>query len=688
MSAELFLEIGTEEIPAGFLPKAMADLEAMLGKELESARIPFGAMRTFATPRRLAVSVAGVALEQERQEVTATGPSVKVAFDEQGNPTKAALGFARSQGVEVSELSMAKTDKGEYLYISKVLEGRPTADLLPEILPRVIAGIPFRKSMRWKDLEVRFARPIHWLVALFDGSLLPFSFGNLESGNLSRGHRFMAPEAFPVQGVESYLAEAERRFVIPDPNKRRQIIAREIERLAHAVGGEVLPDEALLEEVSFLVEYPVALLGSFEEKYLVLPRELLITSMREHQRYFCLADKDGKLLPRFITISNTAPEDPAVVVQGNERVIRPRLADAMFFWEKDRKVKLESRLEALKNVVYQARLGTSYEKVMRFRELAVGLARQLDPAAEALTDRAALLAKCDLETGMVYEFPELQGVMGREYALLEGEDPRVAKAIYEHYLPTQAGGELPTDNVGAFVSIADKIDTLCGCFGVGLIPTGTADPYALRRNAIGILSIILDRGYRLCLPELVDGSLALLEKKLERPIAAVTAEVLEFIRLRFFNMLTAKGHPQDVVDAVLSASFDDPIDALERVKALAELKGQADFEPLAVAFKRVVNIIKGGVPASADPDLFQEPCEGELLRAAEKARKEVADKVQAGDYPAALRTIAALRGPVDAFFDGVMVMAEEEAVRTNRLALLTAVARLFEGIADFARIAA
>jgi glycyl-tRNA synthetase beta chain len=668
MSAELFLEIGTEEIPAGFLKPAMLDLERLMRKELETARIAFGGIRTFATPRRLAISVAGVATEQERQELTAAGPSVKVAFDEQGNPTKAAIGFARANGVEVSDLSRMETDKGTYVFISKVIEGRPTADLLPEILPRVIGAIPFRKSMRWKDLDTRFARPVHWIVALFEGLVVPFRFGNLEAGNISRGHRFMAPDPFPVQGVSSWLEEAERRFVIPDPEKRKAIIAREIERVAHATGGELNADEELLDEVACLVEDPSPLCGAFEEKYLELPRELLITSMREHQRYFTMVDREGKLLPRFITVSNTRVEDPAVVVQGNERVLRARLSDAMFFWKEDRKVKLESRLDALS-------------------DLAVDMARRLDPEVEALTERAARLAKCDLETGMVYEFPELQGIMGREYARLEGEDPRVATAIHEHYLPIQAGGELPTDNVGAFVSIADKVDTICGCFGVGLIPTGTADPYGLRRNAIGILNIILDRGFRLSIPDLIHRSVGLLAEKLTRPAPEVRNDVLEFIRLRFFNMLTAQGHPQDVVDAVLSASFDDSLDAQARVRALAEMKGREDFLPLAVAFKRVVNIIKGGVGEEANPALFQESCERDLFSALQKVRSESGEKVRSGDYAGALQTIATLHEPVDAFFEGVMVMAREEAVKVNRLALLTGVARLFEGIADFSKIA-
>jgi len=684
MSAELFLEIGTEEIPAGFLTPARKDLERLLRKEFDAAGLAYGAIRAFATPRRIAIAVADLAKETPRQELNLTGPSVKVAFDADGNPTKAGQGFARSNGVDPSELGRIETEKGTYVCINKVIEGKPTTDLLPEMLAKAVNGLPFKKSMRWKDLDVRFARPVHWLVALYGGAVVPFAFGNLTSGDKSRGHRFMAPEEFAVTGCDQWLSELEKRFVIADQEKRKALIAEGVRQAAEQVGGQVNLDEKLLDEITYLVEDPTPVAGGFEQEYLQLPRELLVTSMREHQRYFTVSDGDGKLLPNFITVSNTRAEDLSVVAKGNERVLRARLSDAMFFWKEDQKVKLESRLEALKKVVYQQKLGTSYEKVMRFTAIARSLAEKFEPEALALTERAALLAKCDLETGMVYEFPELQGVMGREYARLEGENERVALAIYEHYLPIEAGGDLPTDNVGAFVSLADKIDTICGCFGVGLIPTGSADPYALRRSAIGVLNILQAKGFRLSLVELVGQSVELLGEKLTRPAEEVKADVLNFFRGRFQNMQEA---PADVVDAVLSAGFDDPLDARARVAALAALKGQADFEPLAVAFKRVVNIIKGGVAEEVDPARFEKQCEGDLLAAQQLAAQKVAEQVASGDYAAALQTIAGLRPAVDAFFDGVMVMAEDEAVKTNRLALLTRVAELFTGIADFARIA-
>ena len=688
MAKELFLEIGTEEIPAGFIPVALRDLERMFRNEFEQARIPFGEIKTLATPRRLAICIADVAEQQEQQHIEATGPSTKVAFDDQGKPTKAALGFARSQGVEVSELGEKQTEKGTYLFISKTVAGRGVKELLPEIMQRVVSSLSFKKSMRWKDLDIRFARPMHWLVALYGGEVVPFSFGNLATGTQSRGHRFMAPECFSVTSCADYMEKCREHCVIVDPAERREIIATEIERMAVEVGGSLNVDEDLLDEVVYLVEYPVPLCGSFDEQFLQLPDELLITSMKEHQRYFTVADKDGKLLPRFITVSNIKAKDPQVVINGNERVLRARLADGMFFWQEDQKQKLETRLEALKQVVYQQQLGTSYEKVQRFTALAGHLAQNLDADSLDLTKRAALLAKCDLETGMVYEFPELQGVMGREYALLEGEDERVAKAIYEHYLPIQAGGVLPSDNVGAFISIADKIDTICGCFGVGLIPTGTADPYALRRSAIGILNILLERGFGVSIPQLVNLAVTQLQEKLTRPAAEVETDVVEFIRLRFVNMLTGQGSVTDVVDAVLSAGFDNVIDARQRVEALNTLKGQDDFEPLAATFKRVGNIISGGVAAEVNPALFEAACEQALYDALQDVRLQVENAMGQSEYLKALHVIATLRPVVDAFFEDVMVMAKDEQVKTNRLALLTDVSSLFSGLADFSRLAA
>ncbi len=683
---ELFLEIGTEEIPAGFIPRAMAEMEAIIIRELGNARLSFGEIKTMATPRRLALVVTNIPAVQPDAEITATGPSKKAAFDADGKPTKAAEGFARGQGVNVSALKIVTTDKGEYIAVTRQETGRPTHQLLAEILPGLVAAIPFKKSMRWGSQDIRFARPIHWIVALFDGIVVPFSFGNIDSGTVSRGHRFMANSTFPVRSFEHYLQECERHFVIVDPQRRRDIIRRETHRVALAAGGHLLPDEELLDQVVYLVEYPSAVHGTFSPEFLKVPKEVLITSMRSHQRYFSIVDGQGKLMPGFITINNTLTDDPSVVVKGNERVLRARLSDARFFFEEDQKVTLEERVKSLKKVVYQQKLGTSYEKMERFRALSESLAAFINPAILEQVSRSAYLCKADLVSAMVGEFPEVQGIMGREYALLEGIPAEVANAIAEHYLPTQAGGELPASDAGAIVSICDKLDTICGCFGVGLIPTGSADPYALRRSAIGIINIILEKGYRISLSDGIDKALQLLSAKLTRPTAEVKADVMEFFRGRFTNLLGDQ-YPTDVVEAAVSTGYIDLVETSARITALAKFTSHPDFEALAVAFKRIGNIIKEGVDAPVDPTLFQDQAESCLYEAFQSAKNSVEASISDGAWQDALTEIATLRGPVDSFFDKVMVMADDEKVRGNRLALLTAMARMFGKIADFSRIA-
>lgn len=685
MSKELLLEIGTEEIPAGFVPKALEYLDETIRKELSAARIEFSEVRVLGTPRRLALVVKGLPSLQPDAEITAMGPSKKAAFDAAGNPTKAAEGFARGQGVAVSDLKVVDTDKGEYLAITKKETGRPVHELLAEMLPRLVSSIPFKKSMRWADLEIRFARPVHWIVALFDGSVVPFSFGPVQSGNISRGHRFMANQQFPVRDFAHYLEECERHFVIVDQERRKEIIRRETHRVAKSAGGHLLPDEALLEEVTYLVEYPSVIFGTIPEEFLVVPKEVLITSMRSHQRYFSVVDEHGRLLPPFITVPNTVAEDPSVVVKGNERVLRARLSDARFFFDEDRKVRLESRVENLKSVVYQQKLGTSFEKMERFRAIAEHLSDLLCPSIKPLASRAAFLCKADLVSGMVCEFPEVQGVMGREYALHDGEDPAVAQAIAEHYMPTQAGGELPSSDVGAFVSIADKLDTICGCFGVGLIPTGAADPYALRRATIGIISIIMAKGYTLSLPALIDTSLDLLAAKLTRPKEEVRADLIEFFKGRFKNLM-GNDHAPDLVEAAVSAGFENIADTAARVRALDLFRQRDDYQALTATFKRVCNIVKDGIDAAVDSSLFSDEAESALYNAFKDAKGKVDSESEKGAYLEALVEVASIKTSVDAFFDSVMVMAEDEAVRRNRLALLTGISGLFAKLADFTKL--
>lgn len=686
MNKELLLEIGTEEIPAAFLPAAEKDMAEMIRKEFAALRIRHGEVRAMAAPRRLCLCVADVSEKQDDQIVEKLGPAVRVAFDEQGQPTKAALGFARGQGLAFSELQRVTTDKGEYLSARREIAGEITRKLLPDMLARFIPAIPFKKSMRWSHFELRFARPIHWILALYGGETVPFRLENIASGDRTFGHRFMSPKFAAVKDFKDYLAITRENFVIVDPRERKKIIQAETTRAAAAASGSVLYNEDLLETVTYLTEYPSVVCGSFDQKYLNIPKEVLVTTMMSHQKYFPVVDAKGNLLPYFLTVNNTLPRDPAVVARGNEKVIRARLADAKFFFEEDRKIALEKRVEDLKKVVFHTLLGTSHEKVMRFRALAAAIAGEIRPALKETVDRTAILAKADLDTQMVCEFTELQGIMGREYALLAGENPVVAAAIYEHYLPIAAGGALPETDEGAIVSIADKLDTITGFFGVNLIPTGAADPYALRRQALGIINIILNKGYPLTLAELVDKSLAILDSKLKRPVDEIRADVLAFFRARFENLLISQGHPYDVVAAVLAAGADHLVVAVQKIEAMEAFKSHEDFQPLAIAFKRVDNILKDFRKGLIDPALFAAEPEKELHAACQTIGKTAIRQIAGGDYAGALVQLARLRRPVDAFFDAVLVMAPDEKVKLNRLSLLKETSELFHRIADFSKI--
>ncbi len=686
MSNELLFEIGTEEIPAGFLSKAVTDMEEMIRKTLSEKRIAFEGIRCLATPRRLVLHIADLAPNQADQIVEKMGPARKAAFDENGQPTKAALGFARGQGLAVSELETVTTDKGEYLCARKTIAGQPTADLLPDLLRNFLLSIPFRKSMRWAAYDLRFARPIHWLLALYGGKVVPLKVEDIESGDTSRGHRFMSPEAFSVGGFEDYLAKTREHFVIADPAERKKFILEEAQKAAAEAGGKLFYSEDLLETVTYLVEYPVIVRGGFDPNYLQLPKEVLTTTMISHQKYFPVVDEAGKLLPCFIAVSNTRARDPEVVTRGNERVLQARLADASFFFEEDKKIPLENRVESLKKVVFHTLLGTSHKKVMRFRKLAVKIAARVKPAAKKNVDRAALLAKADLESLMVGEFSELQGIMGREYARLAGEKPEIADAIYEHYLPIVAGGDLPGTDEGAIVGIADKMDTIVGFFAVGMPPSGTADPYALRRQALGVINIILSRRYDLSLNFLIDECLAALKDVLKKPAEDVKKDVLEFFKGRLQNQLIGQGYAYDTVDAVLAADIDQLVLVIEKVQALQAFRTNPEFEPLSIAFKRIDNILKDFRGGQVDVNLLSQDAEIKLFANFENIGTRVEKGIAEKDFTAALNRLAALRSPVDAFFDSVMVMDNDEKIRLNRLSLLSAISALFHQIADFSKI--
>jgi len=686
MGKELVLEIGTEEIPARFTPKALDDLAGLMKRELKALEISFGEMRTLGTPRRLVLCVDDVGEFQKDTVERKLGPPRHLAFDDRGNPTRAAEGFAKGQGMRVEDLETVTTEKGEYLCAVRREWGGKTADVLRDSLPRVITSLSFLKSMRWGSSGLRFVRPIHWILALFAGQVIPFHLENIESGDGTYGHRFMSPGPFKVKGFADYLKKLEQASVIVDAEERKRMIEKGIHEAAGRVSGKILLNPDLLEEVTYLVEYPVIVLGGVEEDFLKLPAEVVVHAMEDHQRYFPVVNTVGDLLPHFVCVCNTRAVDMEVVRRGNERVLRARLSDARFFFNEDIKLPLEKRVEDLRQVVFQAKLGTSYDKVMRLRSLSCFLARKLKPDVERAVDRAAFLCKADLVTGIVGEFPGLQGIMGREYALLSGEPREVADAICEHYLPAFAGDRLPSSVIGDFVSIGDKLDTITGCFGVGLIPTGAGDPFALRRQALGILNILLEKGYAVSLRAIIGESLDLLREKLELPFQEVRDAIVDFFRQRFQSLLMAKGTPHDVAEAVLVVGFDDVVDSGERIAALVELKEGKEFLPLVVAFKRVVNISRDHPLREVDPSLFREDAEVRLHGAFLNVSGQLEGLVEARDYRQALVALTQLKEPVDRFFDGVLVMDKDQKIRENRLALLGRIADLFSHIADFSKI--
>ena len=686
MKKRMLFEIGTEEIPSRFIPQALEDIAESLTSELAAQRIDCTEVRRMGTPRRLTVS-AELDERQQPLETERIGPPRSVAFDDEGRPTRAAVGFAKRECVQVEDLAIVETEKGAYVCVRQREEGRRTHEVLVEILPRLISSVPFPKSMRWSDLDIRFARPIHWIVALFDGEVIPFVVGKVASGSVTRGHRFLHPDPITVIEIDDYREKLRHGHVIVDPSERKEMIRREIQAAAEEAGGRCQEDEALVEEVTYLVEYPVAVLGSFDEEYLALPRDVLITAMQHHQKYFPVVDGTGRLVNHFVAVSNAKARDMRIIRQGNERVLRARLADAQFFFAEDQKVTLEKRVEELKDVIFQTKLGTSYEKVMRFQELAVWLADELGYNNTEIVARGAYLCKADLVSAIVGEFPQLQGIMGREYALRSGEKLEVAQVIYEHYLPRFAGDALPSSAAGDVVSMADKMDTIAGCFGVGLIPSGTSDPFALRRQALGIINIILGKEYRVSLRKVVDTSLKLLGKRIERPREETDREVMAFLRGRFVNLLVSQGYPADLVDAALAAQMDDLVDARARIDALARFRQRSEFEPLAVAFKRVANILREvDQSPETNSSLFETRQEGELHKRYLEIREVFSQLVGSSDYEGAMAALARLRKPVDDFFDHVLVMVEDKALRDNRLALLGEIYGLFSQVADFSQV--
>lgn len=677
MSNELLLEIGTEEIPALFLKRAESDLKSSVEKELNNLSINFSNIETFSTPRRLTVVVSDLESKQQDQTIETFGPPKRIAFDEDGKPTKAALGFAKSQNVDIEKVEIAKRDNGEFLCVKNKLIGRKTSAILKELLPDVINSIPFAKSMKWGCGKITFARPIRWVACVYNGKTVPFSIDNIKSSNKSYGHRFNSPKSFKIENFNQYQKNLERSNVILDTKKREKIIIGEAQKLAKNIKGRLVDFEELMRTVVNIIEYPVVLIGEFEKKYLDLPKEVLISVMKNHQKYFPVYKQNSdELLPYFIFVCGTEVKDNKVVIKGNERVLRARLNDGEFFWKEDIKKPLENNLEQLKSMVFLSEIGSYFEKTKRLEDVSVQLAKlcNKDEIKKDLK-RASTLSKADLVSQMVFEFPELQGTMGKYYAKESGEKEEVSIAIEEHYMPTGRDASLPQTDIGALLSIADKIDNIKSCFKANLKPTGSADPYALRRQAIGIIQIVLDKKLNFNLQSIAEGE-----------------EVISFISERFKNLMMDEGFSNGVIDSVLSTGFYNVVNCHNKIIAVEKFTKEKGFDELSVAFKRVVNIAKDKPKAKLDTKLFKDKSETKLHKNFSEIKKNT-DKYfdnnglsSESDYLKVLNQIKTLKEPIDNFFDNVMVMDKDEKLKNNRLALLNEIKTLFFQISDFSKI--
>lgn len=707
---KLLFEIGTEEIPAKFMPGILKQLKELAAAKMQELRIPFEDITVYGTPRRMAFIAGGVAETQADVVVEAKGPSVKIAYVS-GAPSKAAQGFARGQGVDIKDLVV----RDNYVYAVKHLAGQPVVELLPCLLMDILTSLTFPKTMRWADYDFRFVRPIRWMVALFGDQIIPVEICGVKSGKFSMGHRFMQQSlkaaaesqgllsaalskvgnkvysalagvkgAVEIPSAGDYKKVMYDNFVMVDQDERRALILQQIKDLAAQNGGEAEINEDLLEEVNYLVEWPTALCGKFEEKFLSLPKECIITPMREHQRYFPVLDEDGNLLNKFITVRNGGSEHLDIVTHGNERVLRARLSDAEFFFNEDRAIKMEDRLEKLKTVSFQEGLGNMYDKSERLVKMAEMLRFAINtPVDEEELRRCALLCKTDLVTGMVIEFTELQGVMGREYALLDGEKPEVATGIFEHYLPRFAGDALPATTIGRIVGIGDKLDNICATFSRGLAPTGSQDPYALRRQALGVINILLDANYHISLAKIIAGTLYLLDIKPEET-GKLVPQIMEFFKQRLRNFLMDQGIRYDVIDAVFADKRnDDMVDLAVRCKALAAYVEAGNAEPLVQVSVRVSNLCKKiEKEVAISGALFKDESENKLHEVVAAVSKEIIPEIVLYDYAAVLKAGEKVIEPVNTFFDNVMVMDEDENVKNNRLAMLEEVRGIVNAVGD------
>jgi len=686
---ELLFEIGTEEIPAGYIRPALQYFELAAKKHFAGLDLGYGTVRTMGTPRRLTLIVADLQGRQPNRIVEHKGPSTQAGIDSEGNPTKSAIGFARSRGIAVEDLKAVETPKGEYLVAVENVKGLATSELLPDILKDLIKEMPFPKSMRWGQGTITFARPVQWLLALYNDEVIEFSLDEISSRRTTLGHRFIAPQPVRITGCDQYLSELRKNGVVVDPDERRELVIAEVKRALQEHGGhegaEPVLDDELVDTVTNLVEMPSGVCGSFDNKFLELPSEVLVTSMREHQKYFPVIGPDGQLLPLFVAVNNIRIDDLDLAVSGHQRVLRARLADALFFFREDKKKKLADRQQDLEGIVFQKKLGSMLDKSKRTAALSEVLAAEIIPENSENAKRAAMLAKCDLLTEMVGEFPSLQGIMGREYALLDGENEEVALAVHEHYKPVRAGGELPQKLLGATVGIADRADTLAGCFAIGEKPTGTTDSFGLRRLALGLLNIIQGHTIHISLKKIVSQALAGYQGVVDVP-GDTYEQLMEFIRLRFENDVIAAGVRPETVVAATSVGFDDVVDCRSRIRALANISSREQFAVLAGSFKRINNIIKDNGATSMNEQLLTENAEKELYATFVTVSTKTTPLIEKGQYEDALEAMLEMKEPVDRFFDDVMVMTEDPALRQNRLNLLTSLGELVLKVGDISNM--
>ena len=666
MAKDLLFEIGAEEIPAGFMPNILGQLKQLAETKLNDAHLPFESIATYGTPRRLALIVKGLADTSAEISERHKGPSASIAYDADGNPTKAAIGFARGKGLDVADLVV----EDGYIYAETKTAGVPAKDIVTDMLPQLITGLNFPKSMHWGNLDAKFVRPVRWLVALLDEEVIPVEFATVKSGNVTHGHRFLGADEITIKNAASYVDTLKENFVMVDQDARRELISKQLHDIAASKNASIVWDDDLLEEINYLVEWPTALCGGFEESYLALPDAAIITPMKDHQRYFPLVDQDGKLLPMFLTVRNGSDHSIEVVQAGNERVLRARLDDAKFFFNEDRKKPLIDRQDGLTKIVFQEGLGNLADKTERLLTLGRVFSEEceLHEDARVVLERATELAKTDLTTGMVTEFTELQGVMGKEYALLDGESPEVAEAIFEQYLPRFAGDVLPQTEAGKVLSIIDKIDNIVATFSRGLIPTGSQDPYALRRQTIGILNILLNSEWNISLRPIIVESMNLLNVPAEKQ-DELLGQVEEFITLRLKNIFLDREVPHHVIDLLLSNNELSVADAEGLVKALLANRIDENVE-LVQAFTRMYNLVKDVTYTGVDESLLKEDAERALYEAATKASEASIDAWDNNDYDAVVAVPATLVPAINTFFEDVMVMDKDEAIKANRLQLV------------------